>query len=205
MWNYVHLLSWYTVCIPFLQCPKYHITGLENHYIVSQLNVSFHMLLSSWHGMSSICRGRRRPPDIIVPANVLNSSLRQPTGGGPSALGLGEGLATTQCENLTCHLFLKNSSKWTDPLGWCVWFILHSVALKFNYITIQMNECIQFYESHNIMTQAAPVTVFSAQFNLLRTYYRVRICSSCMQKTLSNSLVQLCVLWWGATSEAWNM
>jgi hypothetical protein len=64
VWNYVHLLSWYAVCIPILQCPRYHITGLENHYIISQLNVSFHMPLSSWHGMSSICRGRRRPPDM---------------------------------------------------------------------------------------------------------------------------------------------
>jgi hypothetical protein len=35
VWNYVHLLSWYAVCIPFLQCPRYHITGLENHYIIS--------------------------------------------------------------------------------------------------------------------------------------------------------------------------
>ena len=34
VWSYVHLLSWYAVCIRFLQCPRCRITGLENHYIL---------------------------------------------------------------------------------------------------------------------------------------------------------------------------
>jgi len=39
------------------------------------------------------------------------------------------------------------------------------------------------------MTQAAPITVFSAQLNLLCKYYIVRIFSSYKQKTMSNCFV----------------
>jgi len=55
------------------------------------------------------------------------------------------------------------------------------------------------------MTQAVPITVFSAQLDLLRKYCIVRIFSSYVQKTLNSSFVHLCAVWWGATSEAWNI
>ena len=71
----------------------------------------------------------------MVPANILNSSLRQPTGGGPSALGLGEGLATTQCKNLTCYLLLKNLQNglilWDDVSG------LFYILLHYSLIILQ--------------------------------------------------------------------
>jgi hypothetical protein len=64
----------------------------------------------------------------MVPANILNSSLRQLTGGGPSAWDLGEGLATTQCKSLTCYLFLNNLQNglilWDDVFG-LFYILLH--------------------------------------------------------------------------------
>jgi len=64
----------------------------------------------------------------MVPANILNSSLRQLTGGGPSAWGLGEGLAITQFKNLTCYLFLKILQNglilWDDVSGLFTFFCI---------------------------------------------------------------------------------
>ena len=82
---------------------------LDIHYVVKPL-------CDKWVPVTTACRVHRllmeeRPPIRRVAANVLISSHRQLTRGGPPAWGSGEVLTIPRCTNVSCYeLFTKKAS-----------------------------------------------------------------------------------------------